>query len=426
MELLHAEASPASCAVALEPDDGGAELRVTGDGAFRGRILFKHNAPLVLDQDDGAELTFRNDAYGHPVWELLFHGEAAPATVRLREIPPPPAPIPETAADLAEFQRAFAARASRFPDEPAAFAAWQQEYRQVAWTCLTGGGRPERVPTEPRWEPVFERDEFILERLTYRSREDRSPTALLALPRGSQQRPAPLLLALHGHETTWGQAVVEAFEPGHVDDFCHYFAARGFAVLQPPTLGHELQARDWTLFGEWLWDSLVGLDAVAEREEIDMQRVGVVGLSTGARLSALAAALDERIGAAVSAGIFCTVNHERWRFRIPPHCDCGSLRQIDALMEQCDIAAMIAPRPCQVQLGREDHVMYPGADPAKLQLEWNTGTMPVAEFDTAADECRRAYRLAGAAEAFDVHLHPGAHEVDNAAAYAWITAALGG
>jgi hypothetical protein len=204
------------------------------------------------------------------------------------------------------------------------------------------------------------------------------------------------------------------------DDFCHFFASQGFAVLQPPTMNHRLQRADWTLYGEWLWDALTGLDALAECEEIDSGRIGVVGLSTGGHLALLAAALDARIQSGVVAGIFSTRNHIRTRFHIPPHCDCGSSQFLFVHLEPADLAALVAPRRLQGQHGREDHVMCPGADPSRLDPCWNTGVMSPEEFAVAVREVQRAYQRVHAPERFAVHIHPGGHAVDHAAAHEWI------
>lgn len=370
-----------------------------------------------------AELVYRNDRYGHTVWELTLSGQGneAPGEVELRIIPPPSAPILYTREDFAEFRRQFDQRPSRFPDNSlAAFSAWQAQYRQKLSAWLMGGARPAAVAPETRWEPLPGPSNFHLERLRYTSRPGRTVEALLALPREARAKPSPIILALHGHEATWGQAVREAFQPGHINDFCHYFASNGFAVLATPTMEHRLQNKNWTLYGEWVWDALAGLNAVTERPEIDMSRLGVVGLSTGAQLAELVAALDCRPRGIVVAGIFTTRNHLSKRFRIPPHCDCGSSKYLMPHIEQSDIVALAAPVFCQVQHGQQDHCLYPGADPAKLKLDWNTGVMPPEEFAAAVDEVKRAYKLLGATDRFSVHIHPGGHAVDNAAALAWI------
>ena len=421
MELLEQRLGPAAHISAWEESATGLVARLAAQRAYNGQVLINHDTPLLLVRTEGvqAELEYRNDRYGYLVWELRLRGEAPGGLLELHVVPPPPAPTPNTPEEYAAFRREFDARPSRPPDEPAAFPAWQKDYRERLWTWLMNG-HPKKVPPQVRWELVEEQETFRLERLTYRSRKDRFAVSLLALPKGSA-RPVPLILALHGHETTWGQAVVEAFRPGHVDDFCHHFASHGYAVLQPPTMDHILQDERWTLYGEWLWDAFCGLDVALARPEVDPRRVGVVGLSTGGRLAQLVLAMDERVRAGVVAGIMGTRHHFRRHFRIPPHCDCGQHKYLDPHLEQCDLAALAAPKPVQIQHGREDHVMVPGGDPSKINLAWNTGVLDPAEFEAAMDEVRRTYRLCGAEGRITVHYHPGGHAVDNAAALAWIS-----
>jgi dienelactone hydrolase len=344
--------------------------------------------------------------------------------VELRAVPPPAGPVPETPEDHAAFRRAFAARPSRPPEDPGQIRAWKTEYRERLWNWLMPRPRPRRPSRLIRSAILETHAEFEVHQIVYRSRPRREVTALLALPRSRGRSRSPLLLALHGHEATWGQADLGAFRPGHADDFCEYFASRGFAVLQTPTLNHVLQAKRWTLFGEWLWDAMTGLDSVTQHEAIDMDRIGIVGLSTGGFLTLLATAMDDRIRCAVAAGSFTTVNHFLRRYRIPPHCDCGSLQYLFNHVDFCDIAAVAAPKPLQVQHGRKDHPFCPGADPAGLHPEWNTGVMPTEEFEMAVAEVRRAYGMDQAAGRFAVHFHEKGHAVDNATAFAWISHGL--
>lgn len=420
---------PAARLTEWQESETGLTIGVFASRPFQGSILFSHATPLKLVRTDRmtADLVYRNDRHGHTVWELSLGGQGngEPARVELRKIPPPSAPSLYTREDFAGFRQQFDQRPSRFPDNsPAAFAAWQKAYRQKLWGWLMGGSRPELVAPETKWEPLQTQDRFCVERLLYTSRPGRTVNALLALPKEAQDKPVPVILALHGHEATWGEAALEAFQPGHIDDFCHHFASNGFAVLQTPTMDHLLQNKNWTLYGEWVWDALAGLNAIAARPDLDMARVGVVGLSTGAQLAELVAALDERPRGLVIAGIFSTWNHCRKRFRIPPHCDCGSSKYLAPHLEQCDLVALAAPKALQIQHGQQDHCFYPGADPAHLQLDWNTGVMPPEEFAVAVAEAKRAYKIAGAMERLALHIHPGAHAVDKPAALAWLSKAM--
>ena len=117
------------------------------------------------------------------------------------------------------------------------FLKWQKEWRNKA-----GGPADERGPanTCSPWKlKLLETEDhplFTLRRVRYQTQTDRSNTLLLSLPKKVSGR-VPLLIALHGHEAAWGEADAGAFKPGHADDFCAYFAERGWAVLT--TGNHE-------------------------------------------------------------------------------------------------------------------------------------------------------------------------------------------
>ncbi len=389
-------------------------------------IVLRAGAPLEVEAIRHASARLRpgwDGTLGCHLYGLELHiPSAGTAVVILRPLPVPAEPQPTSPLDFARFRRDLARRGSRFPDDPAGFASWRQRYRLLLAERLMGGGLPPRVPVEARVTHTREWPAFTLREVRYRSRPDRENTLLLSLPRNVAR--APLLLALHGHEAPWGQADPEAYRMGHADDFCAYFAERGWAVLQPATMDHRLQRQDWTLQGEWTWDAMAALDYATGLPVIDTERIAVCGLSTGGHLAMNVLALDDRVRAGVVGCVLSTWNHYRRRVRIPPHCDCGILAQLGDVLEQCDWAALAAPRPVQFQHGRRDAALGPGAYAQFLALNYNTGILPIEEFHAAFDEIRRAWRLAGRPEAVALHLHAGAHQIDNAAAFAWLCAAL--
>jgi dienelactone hydrolase len=191
-------------------------------------------------------------------------------------------------------------------------------------------------------------------------------------------------------------------------------------------MDHQLQHAGWTLQGEWTWDAMVALDYAATVPEVDMQRAAVCGLSTGGHLAMNMLALDDRIRAGVVGCVFSTWNHYRRRCRIPPHCDCGISGQLGDKLEQCDWAALAAPKHVLFQHGRQDAALGPGADPKYLDLAWNNGVMPQAEFDAAWAEVRRAYTLVGTPQSCDLRIHPGKHAVENETAFRWLEQWAGG
>lgn len=416
----------------VQVEHGCFRLRATR--ATQGRIVISADAPVELVSAQGltAKLVPGWDGSldcAHYGIEVVF-AAAGEGSVTVRALPPPEQPMVDTAADFAAFKQAFEARASRVPDQ--GFADWQRQYRAKLAELLMGGGIPERIPLEVKVIETKDYPQFTLRRIVYRSRPERTNEALLSLPKGVAK--APLLVALHGHENDWGQAAEKAYTMGNADDFCAYFAERGWAVLQPATMNHQRQDPQWTLQGEWSWDAMVAIDYAATVPEVDMSRATVCGLSTGAHLAMNVLALDSRIRAGVVGCIFSTWNHYRRRVRIPPNCECGIMAQLGDQLEQCDWAAIAAPKPVQFQQGRKDPSMCPGANPNDLipGNQWvksglcaNTGIMPQAEYDLAFAEVRRAYRLAGGTDALvNSHIHDGPHRVDNAAAFAWLTKAI--
>lgn len=386
------------------------------------RLVIRADAPLELEKVEGGEARLRagwDGTLGYSLYALEVKTvQGGPVVIRLHGVAAPTAPIPTSPSETAAVLDAFGRRGSRFPGDPQAFARWQQEYRGKLAGWLMGGSHPERVPLEARVISEEDREKFVLRRVRYRSLADRESSLLLAIPKGVAR--APLLVALHGHEATWGEADAKAFEIGHADDFCAYFAKRGWAVLQPATMDHALQKPTWTLQGQWTWDAMVAIDYACTIEAIDRERVAVCGLSTGAHLAMNVLALDDRVRAGVVGCVLTTWHHYRQRFRIPPHCDCGIGAQLGPLLEACDWAALAAPKPVQFQHGRQDACFCPGADPARLDLKWNTGVMPQAEYDGLFAEIQRAYALAGKPEGAVTVYHDAGHRVDNEAAYEWL------
>lgn len=391
-------------------------------------VVLRATEPTQVESATGANVTLKpgwDGTLGYSLYGLELNISApGRIVVALACTPPPTRPAVDDPEDLRAYLKDLDSRRSRFPDERDAFLNWRFEHRKNLVALLMGGGAPDRVPPEGKTLSLESFPKFDLERVAYRSRPGRDTQLLLALPRGVAH--PPLLVALHGHEAPWGEADAAAFKSGHPDDFCAYFAERGWAVLQPATLDHDLQDKAWTLQGEWTWDAMTALDFVVENRDIDPERIAVCGLSTGAHLAMNLLALDERVKAGVVGCILSTWNHYRKRFRIPPHCDCGIGFQLPSLLnEQCDWAALAVPKPVQFQHGRLDAAFCPGADPSLLNLAWNTATMPEAEYEAMFGEVRRAYRILGAADEVATRVHGGKHQVDNEAAYAWLDRSLG-
>ncbi len=392
-----------------------------------GFLVIKSDVPLRLETTHNVEAVLKpgwDGTLGYKCYGLsLKMKKAGRAEVRFHRDEAPGKPKPSSSDELEKYRHTLERRPSRFQGDAADLAGWQNRYRDSLIQTLMGGAIPERVPGKVNieYEKAFEN--FRLISFTYQSREDRRNEALLSIPNDVQK--APLLVALHGHETTWGKADSAAFREGHIDDFCAFFANRGWAVLQPATMDHHLQYPDWTLQGEWTWDAITAIDVCNTYPSIAMDRIAVCGLSTGAHLAMNLLALDDRVQCGVVACILSTWNHYEKRMRIPPHCDCGISHQLSSVMEQCDWAALAAPKPVQFQHGLQDASFCPGADASLLDLEWNTGILPPGEYGAMFAEIEKAYELYEKDGNVSTLFHHGPHSVNNEKAFDWITSALG-
>jgi len=405
----------------------GSVLELEASVPTSGRVVLFSRQPLLVKSSKGAGASLRpgwDGTLGYGLYGLEFSmPELGLASIVIEPVTAPRAPLTASRAETASFVKDLQSRQSRFPELKGEFLKWQETYRAQLVSRLMNGRIPQTVPLQAKVLNEQQFGSFALRSIEYQSTADRRNSAVLAIP--SNTRPAPLLLALHGHEGRWGKADPDAFRPGHVDDFCAYFAERGWAVIQPATMNHTLQNKTWTLQGEWTWDAMVSLDYALTLPEIDAERVAVCGLSTGGHLAMNVLALDDRVKAGVAASILSSWHHLRTRVRIPPHCDCGVTAQLGPLFEQSDWAALAVPKPVQFQHGKQDAALAPGANESLLKLDWNTGVMPNEEYEALFAELDRAYRLWGRPANTMTHFHAGGHQVDNESAFRWLNRHVG-
>jgi len=360
---------------------------------------------------------------GYSIYGLeLKFGEPGLHQVELEITYPPTHPGSTTKKETEEFIAKLNSRNSKFPNDVQRAKKWQAAYTDSLRSYIIG--KQAKYPAQSKFKEIYdvEYEKFNLIKFEYTSGNNRTSTALLSIPK--EIKNVPLLVALHGHETTWAIADSAAYRYGHPDDFCAYFASRGWAVLQPATMDHRLHSGEKTLQGQWTIDAMNALSMAESFKEIDINKVAVCGLSTGGHLAMNMLALDERIKAGVVGCILSTWNHYEKRFRIPPHCDCGIYDQLSPLFEQCDWAALAAPKPVMFQHGAQDAAFYPGADPDLLDLNWNTAILPKQEYDAQFEEIKSAYKLFDSEENVITFYHKGPHSINNEEAYRWLMQAF--
>ncbi len=228
---------------------------------------------------------------------------------------------------------------------------------------------PAKTPLESVVTGQLDREGITVERLHFQSMPGLYVTGTLFRPQEVRQ-PLPAVLYVCGH----GRVKADGISYGNKASYQHHgawFAKHGYVCLMIDTIqlgeieGHHhgthrygwwwWNNRGYTPAGVEAWNSIRAIDYLQSRSEVDGQRIGITGRSGGGAYSWWAAALDERIKAAVPvAGITSMQNHVVDGC-IEGHCDCmfmvNTYRWDFPLL-----AAMVAPRPLLISNSDKDRI----------------------------------------------------------------------
>ena len=304
---------------------------------------------------------------------------------------------------------------------------WQSTWREKLRELM--GPSPGRVPLEPEVVEWVEFGTYTREKVLMRADDYSSIPAYVLIPGNiSTGEKRPGILCAHGHDAqnhgkeavagVVGDAGVEETIREMNYDYARQLVDRGFVTIVP----------DWRAFGERFDRSLVGrdpcnviqnsvswlgfnllaldvhdaglvLDYLQERPEVDPDRLGMVGLSYGGRVTTFTAALDQRIVAAVVSGALnCFVE------RIKARGSCGS-QVIPGLLRYGDIPevlGLVAPRPLLIERGLDDPLL------------------PREYFEEGFSRLKRVYDAAGAGDMLSKDEFQGGHRFSGTEALPWL------
>ena len=251
---------------------------------------------------------------------------------------------------------------------------WRRRFRRNLVKDL--GPSPEVIPLEVETLEQTQHDGYTREKIIFNPDPFSSISAYVLIPEGaSAANPAPAMLCAHGHGIGKDGAV------GIVEDYQKQYAVelarRGFVTLAPDwrCFGERKDRDEWArrpgrdgcniaylafgYFGYQLLQLNVSdgqrcLDYLQLRPEVDGRRLGCMGCSFGGTMTTYISALDRRIKAAVIVCYLSTLTdalNDRGRGNT-----CGSqfmfgLRKAGDI---ADVAGLIAPRACMVQIGSDD------------------------------------------------------------------------
>ena len=256
----------------------------------------------------------------------------------------------------------------------AEWQAWRRKFRRNLVKDL--GPVPEAIPLEVEILEQTQCDGYMREKIIFNPDPFSSIPAYVLIPDdASAENPAPAVLCAHGHGIGKDGAVGVAGD--YQKQYAIEFAQRGFVAMAPDwrCFGERKDRDEWVrrpsrdgcnvaylafgYFGYQLLQLNISdgkrcLDYLQSRPEVDGRRLGCMGCSFGGTMTTYISALDRRIKAGVIVCYLSTVLdalNDRGRGNT-----CGSqfmfgLRKAGDIAE---VAGLIAPRSCMVQIGSDD------------------------------------------------------------------------
>lgn len=305
---------------------------------------------------------------------------------------------------------------------------WRDRLKGAVFQVL--GELPDRSQSlAPRVIEEVDFPEYTRQKVEYTIAEKLIVPAYVLIPRNRNSQ-LPAVVACHGHGFGCKDIVglnpdgtENKDNPGYQKWFAVELVKRGFVVIAPELIGFgevrlpadqndpnpekhscvrlstRLLLYGQTMAGLRTYQIMRTIDYLSARSEVDSLRIGCMGISGGGTVCTLAAALDDRIKAAVISGYISTYKDS---IMAMDHCIDNFVPGILKYGEMADIAGLIAPRPLLLESASDDHIF------------------PIAAAKHAFQRLQSIYSVAGAPGNVDQDAFAGTHEISGAKAYDWL------
>jgi dienelactone hydrolase len=262
---------------------------------------------------------------------------------------------------------------------------WQKETRRALERRIGLDAIP-KAPVSARQVGQVNKKDYVRKKITLRTGPNTLMPVYLLLPK-AVPRPIPVILAFHGHGYgvkdivgLWEDESERDTPDGYHKDFAVSLCRAGFAVAAPEiscfgerqtdfsylntTIGQGIPSTcaHAAMLAFHLGISVVGLrvhdglrlvDYLETRGDLDVRRLGAMGISGGGMHAFFSACVDERIKACVISGYYSTF---KGSILSMSHCPCNFVPGLAEFGEMHDLVGLIAPRPILVEAGSRDPI----------------------------------------------------------------------
>lgn len=274
------------------------------------------------------------------------------------------------------------------------------------------GELPENRDTAVKYELCSreEREQYTLERLVLHLNGIEPVPAYFLKPKGIEGK-APVILYNHAHGGNYANGKDELITGASYLKAPFYgetLAKEGYAVLCTDAWGFgERRGRTETqlfkgmlwqgrvLWGMMVYDSIRALDYLETRSDVDMDRVGTMGISMGGTMSWWLSALDTRVKVCID---MCSMTDAKTLVEKNGLDGHGVYYYVPRLLKHfstAQINALIAPRPHMSMNGKYDVLTpYEGFEKIDTELKkvyerfdakdaWHLNQYSIAHYETS-------------------------------------------
>lgn len=315
--------------------------------------------------------------------------------------------------------------------------AWQQTTRAALAKTLgfnqqTTGSVLPPAPLDPCLLESVDKGDYTREKWLLRTSAYTLMPVYILVPK-QQPSPRPAVVAFHGHGYgvkdivgLWEDGAERDTPDGYHKDFAVALCRRGFVVAAPEISCFGERQTDFSYLNATigqgapttcdhtaklafhLGGSAIGLrahdgrrliDYLATRPDVDVDRLGAMGISGGGMHTFFSTCTDTRIKAAVVSGYFSTFKDSILAMH---HCTCNFVPGLWQFGEMPDLAGLIAPRPILIEAGTRDPIF------------------PIDAVKKSVEKARDIYGIFGASAEVETDIFEGRHQISGRRAYEFL------